>query len=66
MEDGVSSRHAKEQKFNQHFLSRSRRWEDNIRNTTDFREMGWQWINVAQDVNQWLAVMSTVTNIRVP
>jgi hypothetical protein len=41
------------------------RWEDNIK--TDFR--GWggmDWINLAQDRDQWRALMNTVMNLRVP
>jgi hypothetical protein len=44
-----------------------RRWEDNI--TTDVREIRWggmDWIDLAQDRNQWRALVSTVMNHRVP
>jgi hypothetical protein len=44
-----------------------RRWEDNIR--MDLREIGWggmDWINLAQDRNQWRALVNTVMNPRVP
>jgi hypothetical protein len=44
-----------------------RRWEDNIR--MDLREIGWSgmdWINVAQDRDQWRALVNTVMNRRVP
>jgi hypothetical protein len=40
---------------------------DNIR--MDLREIGWEvvnWINVDQDMNQWLAFVNTVMNVRVP
>jgi hypothetical protein len=38
-----------------------RRWEDNIR--IDVREIGWgdvDWIHVAEDRDQWRAVVNTV------
>jgi hypothetical protein len=44
-----------------------RRWEDNIR--MDLREIGWSstdWIDLAQDRDQWRALVNTVMNIRVP
>jgi hypothetical protein len=44
-----------------------RRWEDNIR--MDLREIGWvgmDWIDLAQDRNQWRALVNTVMNLRVP
>jgi hypothetical protein len=43
------------------------RWEDNIR--MDLREIGWSgvdWIDLAQDRNQWRAPVNTVMNLRVP
>jgi hypothetical protein len=43
------------------------RWEDNIR--MDLREIGWEgvdWIHMAQDNDQWRAVVNTVMNLRVP
>jgi len=43
------------------------RWEDNIK--MDFWEMGWEdvdWIHMAQDKDQWLAVVNTVMNFRIP
>jgi hypothetical protein len=46
---------------------RKGRWEDNIR--TDIMERGWKvadWIHLAQDVDHWWAVVSTVMNFRVP
>jgi hypothetical protein len=44
-----------------------RRWEDNIR--MDLREIGWggmDWINLAQDRDEWRASVNTVMNLRVP
>jgi hypothetical protein len=44
-----------------------RRWEDNIR--MDLREIGWcgmYWIDLAQDRDQWRALVNTVMNLRVP
>jgi hypothetical protein len=43
-----------------------RRWEDNIR--MDLREIGWggmDWIGLAQDKDQWRALVNTVMNLRV-
>jgi transcription termination factor 2 len=44
-----------------------RRWEDNIR--LDLRETGWGGmgcIDLAQDRDQWRALVNTVMNLRVP
>jgi hypothetical protein len=44
-----------------------RRWVDNIK--MDLREIGWDgmdWINVAQDRDQWRALVNMVMNLRVP
>jgi hypothetical protein len=44
-----------------------RRWVDNIR--MDLREIGWDdvdWIDLAQDRDQWRAPLNTVMNLRVP
>jgi hypothetical protein len=44
-----------------------RMWEDNIR--MDLREIGWSgidWIDLAQDKDQWKAVVNMVMNFRVP
>jgi hypothetical protein len=44
-----------------------RRWDDNIK--IDLREIGWggmDWIDVAQDKDQWRALMNMVLNLRVP
>jgi hypothetical protein len=44
-----------------------RRWEDNIK--MDLREIGWggmDWIDVAQDRDQWRALVNTVMNLGVP
>jgi hypothetical protein len=45
----------------------SRKWEDTIK--MDLGEIGWgamDWINLAQDRNQWRALLNTVLNLRVP
>jgi hypothetical protein len=44
-----------------------RRWVDNIK--IDLREKGWggmDWADMAQDRDQWRALVSTVINLRVP
>jgi hypothetical protein len=44
-----------------------RRWVDNIK--IDLREIGWDgtdWIDLAQGRNQWMALVNTVMNLRVP
>jgi hypothetical protein len=44
-----------------------RRWMDTIK--MDLREIGWDgvdWIELAQDMNQWRALVNTVMNLRVP
>jgi hypothetical protein len=41
------------------------RWVDNIK--MDLREIGWngmEWIDLAQDRNQWRALVNTVMNFR--
>jgi hypothetical protein len=46
---------------------RRRKWEDNIR--MDLTEIGWEvvgWIHLAQDRDQWQAVVNTVMNLSVP
>jgi hypothetical protein len=48
-------------------IIRARRWVDNIR--MDLREIGWDdvdWIHLAQDRDQWRALVSRVMNLRVP
>jgi hypothetical protein len=43
------------------------RWVDNIK--MDLRETGWNgmdWINLAQDRDQWRALVNTVMNLQVP
>ena len=45
----------------------TRRWEDNIK--MDLQEVGrgcGGWMELAQDRDRWLALMSTVMNFRVP
>jgi hypothetical protein len=48
-------------------LGRSRRrWVDNIE--VDLRELGWDgvdWIGLAQDRDQWRALVNTVMNLQV-
>jgi hypothetical protein len=44
-----------------------RRWADNIR--IDLGEVGWgdvDWIDLAQDMNRWRALVNSVLNLRVP
>jgi hypothetical protein len=44
-----------------------RRWVYNIK--IDLREIGWdviEWIDLAQDRDQWRALVNTVKNFRVP
>jgi hypothetical protein len=38
-----------------------RRWVDNIK--IDLREIGWDWIDMAQDRDQWRALVNTVLNL---
>jgi hypothetical protein len=43
-----------------------RRWEDSIK--MDLREIGWggmDWIDLAQDRDQWRALVNTVMDLRV-
>jgi hypothetical protein len=43
-----------------------RRWVDNIK--MDLREIGWDgvdWIDMAQDRDQWRALVNTVLNLQV-
>jgi hypothetical protein len=45
-----------------------RRWEENIK--MDLREeIGWgamDWIDLVQDRDQWMALVNTVMNLRLP
>jgi hypothetical protein len=44
-----------------------RRWVDNIK--MDLREIGWDgidWIDLAQDRDQWRVLVNAVMNLRVP
>jgi hypothetical protein len=44
-----------------------RRWMDNIK--MDLREIGWNgvdWMDMAEDRDQWRALVNTVLNLRVP
>jgi hypothetical protein len=49
-------------------LRRSRRrWVNNIK--MDLKEIGWDgmdWLDLAQDRNQWRAILNTVINLLVP
>jgi hypothetical protein len=43
------------------------RWVDNIK--MDYREIGWDggdWIDLAEDRDQWRALVNAVMNLRVP
>jgi hypothetical protein len=45
----------------------SHRWVDNIK--MDLRDIGWNgtdWIDLAQDRDQWRALVNTVMNLQVP
>jgi hypothetical protein len=45
-----------------------RRWMDNIKMDL-YREIGWDdmdWIDLAQDSDQWRALVNTVMNFQVP
>jgi hypothetical protein len=48
-------------------LERSRRrWEDNVK--IELKEMGWggmDWIDLAEDRDQWRVLVNTVMNLRV-
>jgi hypothetical protein len=46
---------------------RRRRWVDNVR--MDLREVGWDgadWMDMAQDRDQWRVLVNTVLNLQVP
>jgi hypothetical protein len=48
-------------------IEKRRRWMDNIK--MDLGEIGWDgkdWIELAQDRDQWRAFVNTVMNLRVP
>jgi hypothetical protein len=43
------------------------RWEDDIR--MDLKELGWEdadWMHLAQDYDQWRALINTVMHLSVP
>jgi hypothetical protein len=43
------------------------RWVDNIKmNLSEIRWDGIDWIDLAQDRNQWRALVNTVMNFRIP
>jgi hypothetical protein len=45
----------------------TRRWVDNIKmDLTEIRWDGVDWIELAQDRDQWRALVNTVMNLRVP
>jgi hypothetical protein len=53
--------------FGKKSLGKSRRGGDNMK--MDLREIGWgsmDWIDLAQDRDQWRALVNTVINLRVP
>jgi hypothetical protein len=44
-----------------------RRWENSVK--INLREIGWcgvDWIDLAQDIDQWQALVNTVMNLQVP
>jgi hypothetical protein len=44
-----------------------RRWEDNIK--MDFQKVGWgrgDWMELAQDMDRWWALVGTARDFRVP
>jgi hypothetical protein len=44
-----------------------RKWEDNIiKDLTEIESGGMDWIDLAQDRDQWRALLNTVMNLRVP
>jgi hypothetical protein len=44
-----------------------RKWVDNIKmDSREIRCNGMDWIDLAQDRNQWRALVNTVINLRVP
>jgi hypothetical protein len=45
---------------------RRRRWVDNIKSGSEVVWGGMVWIDVAEDMNQWRAVVKAVLNLRVP
>jgi hypothetical protein len=52
--------------FTHHQILIGRMWVDNIR--VDLKEIGWKgvnWIHLAQEGEQWRAVVNTVTDFRV-
>jgi hypothetical protein len=45
----------------------TRRWKDNIK--MDLRDIGWgcmDWIDLAQDRDQWKALVNMIMNLQVP
>jgi hypothetical protein len=44
-----------------------RRWEDNIK--MNLQKVGWEgmdWINLAQNIDRWRAIVNAVMNLQVP
>jgi hypothetical protein len=42
----------------------SHRWVDSIK--MDLREIGWDWIDLAQNRDQWRALVNALMNLQVP
>jgi hypothetical protein len=54
-------------RYNEGLVRPGGRWEDNIK--MDLREIGcggMDWIDLAQDRDQWKALLKTIINLRVP
>jgi hypothetical protein len=52
---------------NRPFVRPMHKWVDNIK--MDLRQIGWDcmdWIDLAEDRDQWRALVNTVMNLRVP
>jgi hypothetical protein len=45
------------------------RWVENIKILVDLTEIGWDgvnWVDLAQDRDQWKALVNTVMNLQIP